>query len=128
MRVFYPVSARLSDLLNDETSSPSGWMVLWSASSIVLLLLVVSALPDLGGAAPDQQHESASKPRVNHASHVRYDTRSGQHIITAAVSTNTSTQSYIDAHRCALSYSCVLPAKLPQAEPTRPQAGVGLYL
>lgn len=127
MRVFYPVSARLSDLLNDETSSQSGWMVLWSATSIVLLLLVVSTLPDFGGNTADRQ-ESASKQRVNHASHARYDTRDRQDVIMAAVSANTSAQSYIDAHRCALSYTCVLPAKLPQAEPTRPQAGDGLYL
>lgn len=127
MRVFYPVSARLSDLLNDETSSQSGWMVLWSMSSIVLLLLVVSALPNLGGAATDRG-ESASKQRINHASHARYDVRGGQDVVTAVASANTSAQSYIDAHRCALSYSCVLPTKLPQAEPTRPQAGGGLYL
>ncbi len=125
MRVFYPVSARLSDLLNDETSSPSGWKVLWGTSSIVLLLLVVLVLPDFGADATDRQHESATKQHFNHASH---EIRSGQHAITATIAANMPTQAYVDAHRCALSYSCILPTKLPSAAPTRPQATDGLYL
>lgn len=128
MRVFYPVSARLSDLLNDETTSQPGWMVLWSATSIALLLLVVSALPQLGGIPTGQPQEAVSKHRPDHARHVRCDRHSRQHIFTATAGSGISAQSYVDAHRCALSYSCVLPANLPRVAPGEPPAGAGLYL
>lgn len=128
MRVFYPVSARLSDLLNDETTSQPGWMVLWSATSIALLLLVVSALPQLGGIPTGQPQEAVSKHRPNHASHVRCDTRGGQHFFKAAVGADLAAQSYIDAHRCARSNSCILPTNSPLVVPIEPPTSAGLYL
>lgn len=68
MRVFYPVSARISDLVNDDKVMQSGWMNVWGLMSVVVLAVVFASLGNFEGGAAERQHEQFSKTHhiVNH--------------------------------------------------------------
>lgn len=138
MRVLYPISARISDLINDGAEVSAGWMMLWSVFCIVLLALVLLALPSYEAGAADRQHEHFSTIHLNHAVHV-----SGVHIqqnieqahaIGHSSATNkqlhASTQDYINAHRCARYIACIDPVRSNPflVAPTKPKASVDQYL
>lgn len=57
MRVFYPVSARLSDLVNEQTTTKSGWMPVFSILTIALIVIVSLNLTSFEGGAAEKQHE-----------------------------------------------------------------------
>jgi len=58
MRVFYPISARLSDWVNEPTTVKSGWMSVWSVLTIVVITIVSSNLSLYEGGAAERQHEA----------------------------------------------------------------------
>ncbi len=68
MRVYYPVSARISDMVNDDKIMQFGWMNIWSLMSVVVLAIVFSSLGNFEGGAAEKQHEQFSKNHhtVNH--------------------------------------------------------------
>lgn len=66
MRVFYPISARISDMVNDETGVRSGWTTVWSLLSIVVLAVVFSSLSAFEGGAAEKQHELFTKNHYDH--------------------------------------------------------------
>jgi hypothetical protein len=57
MRVFYPISARLSDLVNEQTTVKSGWMPVFSVVTIALIAIVSLNLTSFEGGAAEKQHE-----------------------------------------------------------------------
>lgn len=61
MRVFYPISARVSDMVNDERVLQAGWMAVWSMLSVVVLAVVFSSLAAFEGGAAEKQHELFTK-------------------------------------------------------------------
>jgi hypothetical protein len=131
MRVFYPISARFSDLVNNQGEAPSAWMMLWSGFSIALLILVFSSLPSFEGGAAVKQHEYFSSTHFKHAVHnTDGHTYKNTPVNSVSVKTPLSTQDYIDAHRCAQQMSCLASVKASQlpAAPTVLKAGGGLYL
>jgi L-asparagine transporter-like permease len=103
MRVFYPVSARLSDIVNHEAYVPSGWRLLWSAICFALFVSVLSALPSFEAGATALK--SATEPKA-------------------------SIQEYIDAHRYEQYSAPIKPVVtlLPLAVPTKSKANNGKYL
>lgn len=131
MRVFYPISARLADFVNDEAQMAAQGMMLWGLPCIALLMLVLSALPSFEAGAT-QQREYFSNHHFSHAVHVMGG-RTQQNIGNAHASkplaatnrkTHVSTQDYIDAHRCAQYFACFTPV----AGPAKPKAAVDRYL
>lgn len=138
MRVFYPVSARFSDFVNDGTGVSSGWMMVWSVFCILLMMLVLSVLPSYEAGAANKQHGYFSDTHLNRAVHISGipakqnigEVQWGKHISETAGSKRVSTQDYIDAHRCARYAACLDPIKsnLLAAVPARPRAGVDRHL
>jgi len=131
MRVLYPLSARISDLINDGAETASGWMVLWSGFCIILLLLVGSTLSVFEGGNADKQHASFSSNHTLHSPNLRVNHKpESAHTAQAAENRipRASTQDYIDAHRCAQSVACFTPQKSPLVMRAKPQANAGLYL
>jgi hypothetical protein len=116
MRVFYPISSRINELLDDDAQLPSGLMVVWSTFCIALLVLVLFFLPAFQDSAA-VPHETLSNGQVNHAVHVKHS---------GSGTAQDSRQSYVDAHRCAQSFACA--TLLTPAAPTKPKAGADLYL
>ncbi len=128
MRVFYPISARISDFANEGAGRPAGWMMLWSGFCVALLVLVLLALPSFESGAADKQHEFFTSTRFNHTAHT--SATHAKHCINNSRASNTTTQDYIDAHHCALSVSCfgsVKASRLPAA-PAVSKAGGDRYL
>lgn len=127
MRVFYPISARIAELANDQAGMPSGWMMLWSVFSIALLALVLSVLPSFEAGVADKQHDVFSNRHFSHAVHVTHAAQAGRDVhIAANHKTRVAGQDYIDAHRCAQYFACFEP--LSSAAPAKSKAGAGLYL
>ncbi|MFA6014106.1 MAG: hypothetical protein WC742_03490 [Gallionellaceae bacterium] len=68
MRVFYPITTRLSEFVNDEKQdSSAAIMMLWSLLSIALLVLVLLALHSFKASAIEKQPESYSNLPINTA-------------------------------------------------------------
>lgn len=134
MRVFYPMSARIAEFVNEGAQAPAGLMMMWSAFCIGLLVLVLSALPSFEAGAGNDDYSASV--RINpaeqpiHAS--EHQTARGALKPAAARNQNArvSTQDYINAHRCAQSHACTQPVmmRLPSAEPAKQPASAGLYL
>lgn len=57
MRVFYPVSARISDLINDQATIKSGWASVLGVVTVVIIAIVSSNLQSFEGDAAEKQHE-----------------------------------------------------------------------
>lgn len=125
MRVFYPISARISEFANDGAEKPAGWMMLWSVFCVALLALVLAALFSFESAAANTQHELLSNSHLGHAARI-----SVTHAKHCVVDSRATAQDYIDAHFCALHASCLKPVKTGRlsAAPAVSRAGGGLYL
>lgn len=131
MRVFYPISVRFADFINDESPAPSNGMMLWSLFCIALLMLVLSALPSFEAGAA-QQREYFPSHHFSHAVHVVGghtqqnidNAHASKSLATTNRKTRVSTQDYIDAHRCAQYFACFTPV----AGPAKPKAAVDRYL
>lgn len=130
MRVFYPISARFSDFINDEARSPSGWTMLWSVFSIAVLGVVLTTLPLFEGGAADRQHEQFSKSHetnmaVTRAKQQDYGTSTG-----SKRSAPVSMQDYIDAHRFVRHVSSIETVKFIQLSvvPVKSKVNAGRYL
>ena len=134
MRVLYPISARVSDFVNDGAEVSSGLMGLWSVVSVVLLLLVSLTLSSFEGGAADKQHEAFSSNHFNHAGHVTAthtkQVTGGRPAGAANAHLQVFTQDYIDAHRCVQNLACLESVKRhqPGAVTARLKASAGLYL
>lgn len=128
MRVFYPISARISDFTDDGDGRPSAGMMLWSVLCIALLTLVVLALPLFEKGAANQQHELYSSDRVSHVVHIR--ATHAKHCIDKSRTSKSTVQDYINAHQCALNISCFGAVKANQLSvvPAKSKAGGDLYL
>lgn len=128
MRVFYPISARISDFTNEEAGRPAGWMILWSGFCVALLVLVLLALPSFESGAANQQHELYSSDHTGHVVYVR--ATHAKHCIDKSRTNKSTAQDYIDAHQCALNMSCFGSVKASQlsAVPAISKAGGDLYL
>lgn len=70
MRVFYPISARISDMVNDEKVLQSGWTTIWSMLSIGVLAVVLASLSSVDGGAAEKQHELFTKNHNAHGNHL----------------------------------------------------------
>ncbi len=130
MRVFYPISARFSDLINDEARSPSGWTMLWSVFSIAVLGVVLATLPLFEGGAADRQHEQFSK---NHETNIAVTRTKQQDYRTATDSKQSapvSRQDYIDAHRFVQHVSSFEPVQFIQLPvvPVKSKVNADRYL
>lgn len=132
MKVFYPVSESISDLINGESHTSAGFMPLWGLVSVGVLALVLIALPDFGGEHIDvqhEQHELLSSQQFNRPAHFHSTQAKHCHHRLQAKGKAT-TQDYIDAHRCAQSVGCWSTVKVNQLvdAPTKSKAGADLYL
>lgn len=125
MRVFYPMSARIAEFVNDETQSPAGIMILWSAFCIALLVLVLSVLPTFETGAGGNVYGSAN-PHFNPATQLIHANQQQSN----GAATNQKMQDYIDAHRNAKSATNIKPVAmlLPLVAPAKQPSGAGRYL
>lgn len=128
MRVFYPISARISDFVDDGSGKASAGMMLWSVLCIVLLALVMLELPLFEKGAANQQHELYSSDRGGHVVQAR--ATHAKHCIDQSQTSKSTAQDYINAHQCALNMSCFGAVKASQlsAAPAKSKAGGDLYL
>jgi hypothetical protein len=67
MRVFYPISARISDLVNDQATVKSGIAPVWSMLTIAVIAIVSLSLSSFEGGSAERQHEVFTQ---NHYQHV----------------------------------------------------------
>lgn len=131
MRVFYPISARFSDLISDEARSPSGWTMLWSVFSIAVLGVVLATLPLFEGGAADKQHEQFAK---NHEARNFAVTRAKQQDCKTTTGSKqgapVSMQDYIDAHRFVQHVSSLEPVQFIQLPvvPVKSKVNADRYL
>ena len=138
MRVFYPISANISDLVNDGADASSGWVMLWSLFCIALLALVLSVLPSYAASTVDQRPDSFSSAHYQHAAHLSNahakhnigDVQRSKLVAGSSESKRVATQEYINAHRCARYVACLgsINSNRLSVAPARPRAGAGQYL
>ena len=128
MRVFYPISARISEFANDGAEKPAGWMMLWSVFCMALLALVLAALFSFESDAANKPHELLSNSHLSHAALII--PAHAKHCINGSRASGSTAQDYIDAHKCALYVSCLGAVKTGRlsAAPAVSRAGGGLYL
>lgn len=124
MRVLYPMSARIAEFVNDETQSPAGIMMVWSAFCVALLVLVLSVLPTFEVEAGGSAYGSASTHFNPSAQLIHSNQQQG------AAAGNQKMQDYIDAHKGAQSYTNIKPVamRLPLAAPARQPSDAGRFL
>lgn len=138
MRVFYPISARFSDITNGITSISSGWVMLWNILSLALLALVVSSLSSFETGAADKQYEHFTNHHFKLAENIKRAhakktiVYSSANTIASKTSKNLSwsSQDYIDAHRCAQYFTCLkqVTKHQPMAGPIKLKANDDLFL
>lgn len=131
MRVFYPISTRLSEIVNSEGPATSGWMVLWSIFSVAMPALLLTALFSIeagatkaGESLSDHEHVAVLAQKGNDP----YVT--GQRYPSGKAISKTATQEYIDAYRYAqfIAQRKTGVTRLPKVAPIKSKVSGGRYL
>jgi len=133
MRVFYPISVRVSEIINNEAHEPTGGRMIWSVICLTLLALVLSALSTFEIGA-SREPNFFSIHQLSHAnSTVHSNNDEEKHKVKASsepadTKLRVSMQEYVNAHRYARYSTSIKPAVAHTGRLNRPKINDRLYL